>query len=77
MSTPIAKRIGFTVIDRNSKMGLGGQFWGQFINSNGQIDNERVSKFLETGEPPYRVSTGIIMVEDFFEKIFTEKNAVK
>ena len=77
MSTPIAKRIGFTVIDRNSKMGLGGQFWGQFINSNGQIDNERVSKFLETGEPPYRVSTGIIMVEDFLKKYLPKKKCGK
>ncbi len=72
MDTPIAKRIGFIVSDYSSRRKLGGQFWGQFINSDGQIDNERVSKFLETGIPPYKVSIGIIMVEDFLKKYLPE-----
>jgi hypothetical protein len=77
MSTPVAQRIGFTIIDHNSKRGLGGQFWGQFINSTGQIDNERVSKFLKTGEPPYKVSTGVMMIEDFLRKYLPEEKRGK
>jgi len=67
MDTPIAKRIGFTVYNRDLEF-KGGPFWGQFIDSNGQIKSEEVSKFLKTGKPPYIIAAGAIMVEDFLKK---------
>jgi hypothetical protein len=48
-------------------------FWGQFQDSKGQLVQERVSKFLETGEPPYMVATGIIDILDFLKKYLPQE----
>lgn len=77
MDTPIAKRIGFKVFNRDSKQELTGQFWGQFINSSGQVDSIKVSKFLETGEPTFKVCIGVMMVEDFLKKYLPEEKRGK
>ncbi len=67
LDTPIAQRIGFKIYKRKD-FDFHGSFWHQFINSNGQIDEARVKKFLETGKPPYGVALGAIMTEDFLKK---------
>lgn len=73
IDTPLAKRIGFTVYNRDFDIkGFSGTFWGQFINSNGQIKSDEVSKFLETGKPKYRTAAGAIMVENFLKKYLPE-----
>lgn len=72
MDTPVAKRIGFSILEKNLKKELGNQFWGQFINKDGQIDDKRISGFLKTGKPPYKVRVGIMMVEDFLKKYLPE-----
>lgn len=71
MDTPIAKRIGFTVYHRDLEFNSG-PFWGQFIDSNGQIKNNEVSKFLKTGEPKFKIAIGAIKVEDFLRKYLPE-----
>jgi hypothetical protein len=69
MDTPIAKRIGFTVYKNEYDLYENNpSFWGQFLNSTGQVDAERLAQFLETGKPSYVVSTGVITVEDFLRK---------
>jgi hypothetical protein len=67
VDTPIGKRIGFNVCER-AKYAGNDSFWGQFINSNGQIDEIRVRNFLETGKAPYAVATGFMLTEDFLKK---------
>ena len=73
VDTAVAKRIGFTVYDRDFDISaVGGSFWGQFIDSNGQIKSNEILKFIKTGEPPYRTVAGAIMVEDFLSKYLPE-----
>jgi hypothetical protein len=67
IDSPIGKRVGFTKYDQDSTLRNGG-FWGQFINEKGQINKERIKKFLETGEADYYVSMGFIKTEDFLRK---------
>ena len=43
-------------------------FWGQFINREGKINEERVKQFLETGKPPFRVKSGYIPMDEFMDK---------
>lgn len=64
MDTPLAKRIGFTILGKPSKR----IFWGQFLNSEGQIDEARISQFLETGKPPYAEVDAFFKTEDFLKK---------
>ena len=67
VDTPIARRIGLTIY-AEKKYDRTLAFWGQFVNEKGQIDEARVKKFLETGQAPYCIATGAIMVEDFLKK---------
>jgi hypothetical protein len=72
MDTPIAKRIGFTVYNKDFDVADGGMFWGQFIDNEGQIKKEEVLKFLETGQPKYKIAAAAIKVEDFLKKYLPE-----
>ncbi len=76
MDTPIAQRIGFKIYKREN-YSRHGSFWQQFINQAGQIDNERVKKFLETGQAPYRIALGVIMTEDFLKKYLPKEQKGK
>lgn len=67
MDGPIGRRMGFKVYDRKEYIDSPA-FWGQFMNSDGQINNDRVKKFLETGQAPYGVVTGAMEIEDFLRK---------
>ncbi len=64
MDTPIAKRIGFSILGKPSKR----IFWGQFLDSDGQINEARISQFLETGKPPYAEVDAFFKTEDFLRK---------
>lgn len=67
MDRPIARRLGFTVLDElQAQRGMG--LWSQFIDKNGQIDRGRLQKFLDTGEVPFKRKFGFILVEDFLQK---------
>ena len=77
METPIAKKVGFNVYEKNSKL-FGEGFWGQFVDQNGQLNEERANYLLENGRPPFKVSEAYIPVEDFLKKYLPEeeKNSV-
>lgn len=66
VDSPIGGRVGFTVYHKDNKMG--GAFWGQFINEKGEINKERMQKFLNTGIPEFFPARGFIKVEDFLKK---------
>ena len=68
MSTPIAKRIGFTVLPAVTQLHTNLSFWGQFLDQHGQLDQKRVRQFLETGEPPFAERMGYMKTEDFLKK---------
>ena len=67
MDTPVAKRWGFNVVYREKYSDSAG-FWGQFVNSNGQIDQDRARMFLETGKAPFSPALGVILVANFLER---------
>ena len=52
----------------NENMFRARTFWGQFINREGKINEERVKQFLETGKPPFRVKSGYIPMDEFMDK---------
>ncbi|MFA5841313.1 MAG: hypothetical protein WC847_03535 [Candidatus Paceibacterota bacterium] len=71
VDTVIAKKIGLKIYAKE-KYSTSLSFWGQFINSNGQIDDARVKSFLETGRAPYEIALGAMSVEDFLRKYLPE-----
>lgn len=68
VGSPIGKRIGFNVIDVKKDLKRNDGFWGQFINEKGDLNKDRMNRFLENGVPDFYVSTGFIKVEDFLKK---------
>lgn len=65
MDTPIAKRLGFTTLPEMKMPMNVYNTWLQMIDKNGQIDQKRLKKLMETGELPYRNTVGYIKTEDF------------
>jgi hypothetical protein len=78
MDTPIAKRIGFTIYpSQKDEDYTSPAFWYQFINDKGQINIERVNKFIGTGVPPYKVKIGMIRTKDFLQKYLPKERRGK
>lgn len=78
MDTPIAKRIGFTIYpSQKDEDYTSPAFWYQFINDKGQINVERVNKFIDTGVPPYKVKIGMMMIKDFLQKYLPKERRGK
>lgn len=46
----------------------GTAFWGQFVNKDGQINEKRAKKLLETGKPEFKVKSICIPFDEFVEK---------
>lgn len=67
IDTPIAKRLGFTIVENVDVPQNNNSMWYQFIKQDGQIDEKRVSDLLENGEPPFKAKLGIIPVVKFLE----------
>lgn len=67
IDTPIAKRLGFQITDKKFSH-RSHSTWLQFIDQNGQINQKRLKKLLETGDFLYKVRFGFIRVEDFLQK---------
>ncbi len=72
VSSPIGKRIGFSVVRIDNEVSDAQDFWGQFIDEYGNINKERAKKFMETGKPEFPIAVGIIPVEDFLKKYLPE-----
>lgn len=68
VDSPIGRRIGLEVDSKSKDTSAGIGFWGQFINEKGEIKEEKINKFIETGIPDYYYTKGHIKVEDFLRK---------
>lgn len=51
----------------------GTAFWGQFLNKEGGINEERAKQLLETGQPPFKVKSMYIPMNEFMERYGSEK----
>jgi len=66
---PLVKQLGFQVIGPDESRGSrGNSNWLQFVDRNGQINQERINKFLETGEFPMIAQLGFIPVVGFLKR---------
>jgi len=77
VDSPIGKRIGFNIYKKHKRIGNHSGFWGQFINEKGEINKERMQRFLNTGIPDFYVSEGFIKTEDFLKKFLNRKGLIK
>lgn len=66
----LSKKMGFRGLKpvRGTGFSQGNGFWGQFIDFNGQIKEDEVKKFLQTGKPKYKLTVGHIPIAEFLEK---------
>lgn len=72
LNTPIASRLGFKKITDDNNHRNDFSTWFQFIDRNGQIDQKRFNKFLETGEIPFESVKAYIPVEEFLKMYLLE-----
>ncbi len=68
VDSPIGRRIGLELDKRNKDTSAGIGFWGQFINEKGEVKEEKIKKFIETGIPDHYNAIGHMGVEDFLRK---------
>jgi len=68
MDHPLAKRLGFSVIDDPNTSTRGYNFWLQFIDRTGHVNPERAKELFETGNIRHQSKTGFIPVEQFLER---------
>ena len=69
LDTSLAKKLGFTVLDNRSKprSARGHGFWGQFIDENGNMREDKVQQLLETGTAEHDAKAGYILTEEFLK----------
>jgi len=70
LDSKVASALGFRDLNPYKGEGFseGYAFWGQIIDAEGQIKQEEVDKFLQTGKPKYRMMVGHIPIDEFLEK---------
>ncbi len=69
LDTAIGKRLGFHMYEDSWKNFYHGDtFWGQFFDQDGQIKQNEVKVFLETGKSPFQVKSGFIPRDEFLKK---------
>lgn len=68
MDTPAARRLGFRTMPLDSQRRKGMDYWLQFLNQDGALDEKRVGKLFGSGRAPYEVKLGGIPVEEFLER---------
>jgi hypothetical protein len=71
MDSVMGSKLGFHTF--LAKMQYGMSFWMQFVDTKGQINQERLQKFFNTGVPDYRVKGGWIPTEEFLELYLPEE----
>jgi hypothetical protein len=72
MDTPVAGRLGFERVNDGAKRQNDFSAWLQFVDKNGQIDQKRFNKFLETEELPFKSVKGYIRTEEFLKRYLPE-----
>ena len=73
MDTPIAKRLGFREMPSENHRRKGMNYWYQFLDQNGDIDEKRAGKLFEGGKAPYETKLGAMSVEDFLERYLPDE----
>lgn len=73
LDTRIGKGIGFKVYEIENGVGQNMDFWGQFMDKNGDLKQKEAKNFLETGIPKYNVVHGFIKTKDFLERYLPKK----
>ncbi len=70
LDTNFAKEVGFQPFAEYKPANLlnTGAFWGQFIDSQGKVKQDKINQFLQTGKPPHQVKAGYISVSYVKEK---------
>ncbi len=71
LDTSIAQRVGFKILKREYIVSH--SFFGQFQDANGQLVQDRINQLMETGEPPFKVATGVIDTIDFLKKYLPQE----
>ncbi|KKQ34499.1 MAG: hypothetical protein US50_C0046G0006 [Candidatus Nomurabacteria bacterium GW2011_GWB1_37_5] len=66
---PITQKFfNFNIIDESNQV-----LWGQFIDKKGQIDQNKLSALLKTGDFPYKTLVGYIETVDFLKQYLPEE----
>ena len=73
LSLPIAQRLGFIQIQEMNKLPQSGAVWNQFIDQHGNISKDRLRKFMETGETPYKETFAYIPIQEFLSRYLPPK----
>ena len=68
LDSKIAEEVGFKIVSKDKKISSRLDFWGQFVNKDGSINEKRANEFLKTGRPHHLTKLGYIPVKDFLEK---------
>lgn len=69
IDSPIGKRIFSHIFPSPFEHFYHGDtFWGQFYNQHGELNQDRMKQFLETGKPPFTVKGGFLLKGEFLEK---------
>jgi hypothetical protein len=77
INTPLSKRLGFHELNIDIKQPYSQGFWLQFIDKNGQINQERVAEFLASGKSEYDKKSGYIPVLEFLNRYLPESKRGK
>lgn len=68
----LVKRIGFKTT--NEEVGIDDfALWYQFLNQEGQINEQRVKQFKDTGELPIKGKVAYMLTEDFLQKYLPDE----
>jgi hypothetical protein len=68
MDTSLARLVGFKRAEKVQVHEYSLAFWSQFLDENGDLYEESLNEFLETGVPPHKNMAGYISIEDFLNK---------
>lgn len=69
LDTAMSKKVGFHIYPSNNEHSFVGiTFWGQFVDKNGNVKEDKINKFLETGKPPHIIKSGYILMDEFLRK---------
>ena len=74
MDSPFGAKSGFHAFSNaNSGIMYGTAFWGQFIDQHGNMKEDAVKEFLQTGKPRFSVKAGYIPIDEFYAKYLPKK----
>lgn len=76
MDSALAEKLGFKILEKKKRLN-DTSTWGQLKDKKGQINRVVLEKILETNELPYKVTLGIIGIEDFLREYLPQNKRGK